>query len=189
MLSAERKKKLAKLAICHRIAQRITDICRIELEAELSRGIGRTDEEVDDIAAAASIEKDLTGHVLYHFYHNDELTLDVVEDLPHIAGFFGLLPDYNGPDGLVEVLKAVKTSDQCRDKAFWELVPCVPRETPLHEYQAGYEAGRKAEAAARDAAEDLEGWEVKQGSYTVDGEVVEEDVDLAQEIAKEDAGQ
>ena len=57
-MNSERKHELAKLAICHRIAQRLADLCRIELEAELSRGIGRTDKEVDDIAAASSIERD-----------------------------------------------------------------------------------------------------------------------------------
>ena len=131
----------------------------------------------------------LTGYVLYHLYHNDELTLDVVEDLPHIAGFFGLLPDYNGPDGLAEVLQAVKTSDQCRDKAFWELVPCVPRPTPLCEYRKGFEAGRAAEKAARESEECLNGWGITHESYTVDGVPVEEDVELVKQIAEEDAAQ
>ena len=186
-MNSERKHTLAKLAICHRVGQRIADLCRIELDAELSRGIGRTNKEVDDIASAASIERDLTGYVLYHLSRNDELALDAVEDLPHIAGYFGLLPDYIGPEGLVEALTVVKTSDQCRTKAFWELVPAVPRETPLSEYRSGYNAGRRDEAARRDAQEELSGWDIKPDSYKFNGTPFVEDIELAKDIAEEDA--
>ena len=189
-LSFERKQKLSQQAICHRISQRLADLWKISLEAEISRGIGRSDQEVDTLIEAAEVERVNTEAILAIFEQGDVPTFDPVPDLPVICGFFDLLDQYLPlSTDWQRAVYTMKLSADWRVGAFRELIPCVSRPTPLNEYRRGYEAGRKAEAAARDAAENLERWAVTHGSYTVNGEPVEEDVELVKEIAREDAAQ
>ena len=184
-LSIEQKQKFARLTICRKITQRISDLWRMGLEAELSRGVGRTDKKTDDLLDAIQVEQINTEATLAFFEKGDRPDFCMVPDLPLICGFFELLEEYLPlSSDWSRAVYTVKQSHEWRCGANRELVPAVPR--PKDRYQEGYAAGRAAEAAAREAAEDLDGWDPQPGSYTVNGQPVEEDTELVQRLAEED---